>query len=96
MMSGSLKSMNGDLLVVTGLKEIIYRVQPNGEVDIFVEDTSAEKLVAPANPTFGEANFDELYITNLIRNSVSRIKGVPRRQKLFHQNKSKFIKEKEA
>jgi sugar lactone lactonase YvrE len=76
---------SGDLLVVTGLHEIIYRVQPNRHVDVFIEDANAEKLIAPANPAFGGANFDELYITNLIGISVSRIKGVPRGQKLYHQ-----------
>jgi len=75
----------GDLLVVTGLYEIIYRVTPRGRTEIFVEDKNAEKLVAPANPAFGGANLDELYITNLIGNSLSRIKGVPRRQALYHQ-----------
>lgn len=76
---------NGDLLVVTGLYEIIYRVQPSGMSDIFLEDKNAEKLVAPANPAFGGENLDDLYITNLMGNSVSRIKGVPRGQKLYHQ-----------
>lgn len=76
---------SGDLLVVTGMHEIIYRVQPNGHTDIFIEDANAEKLVAPANPAFGGTNFDELYITNLVGNSVSRIRGVPRGQKLYHQ-----------
>ena len=75
----------GDLLVVTGLHEIIYRVQPNGRIDIFLEDKNAEKLVAPANPAFGGTNRDELYITNLIGNTVSRVKGVPRGQALYHQ-----------
>lgn len=74
-----------DLLVVTGLHETIYRVKPNGMTDVFLEDKNAEKLVAPANPAFGGANLDELYITNLIGNSVSRIKGVPRGQALYHQ-----------
>lgn len=76
---------SGDLLVVTGLHEIIYRVQPNGMTDIFLEDQNAEKLMAPANPAFGGANLDELYITNLMGNSVSCLKGVPRGQKLYHQ-----------
>jgi sugar lactone lactonase YvrE len=77
---------NGDLLAVTGLHEIIYRIQPNGRIDIFLEDAHAGKLVAPANPAFGGSNLDELYITNLMGNSVSRIKGVPRGQKLYHQS----------
>lgn len=76
---------NGDFLVVTGLKEILYRVQPDGEMDVFLEDANAEKLISPANPAFGGANLDELYITNLMGNSVSRIKNVPRGQKLYHQ-----------
>jgi sugar lactone lactonase YvrE len=76
---------SGDLLVVAGLHEIIYRVQSNRHMDIFLEDANAEKLIAPANPAFGGTNLDELYITNLIGNSVSRIKGVPRGQKLYHQ-----------
>lgn len=77
---------SGDLLVVTGLHEIIYRVRPNGITDIFLEDKDAEKLIAPANPAFGGKNLDELYITNLMGNSVSRIKGVLRGQPLYHQS----------
>jgi sugar lactone lactonase YvrE len=76
---------SGDLLVVTGLHEIIYRVRLNGMTDIFLEDKDAEKLIAPANPAFGGTNLDELYVTNLIGNSVSRIKDVPRGQALYHQ-----------
>ena len=76
---------SGDLLIVTGLHEIIYRVRPNGMTDIFVEDKIAEKLIAPANPAFGGRNLDELYITNLLGNTVSRIKGVPGGQALYHQ-----------
>lgn len=76
---------SGDLLVVTGLYEIIYRVTTTGRIEIFLEDTNAEKLIAPANSAFGGANLDELYITNLIGNSVSRIRGVTRGQALYHQ-----------
>ena len=76
---------SGDLLVVTGLHEIIYRVTTTGRVEIFLEDKNAESLIAPANPAFGGPNLDELYITNLMGNSVSRIKGVPRGQALYHQ-----------
>jgi sugar lactone lactonase YvrE len=76
---------NGDLLVVTGLHEIIYRVTTTGRIEIFLEDKNAGKLISPANPAFGGANLDELFITNLIGNSVSRIKGVPRGQALYHQ-----------
>lgn len=76
---------SGDLLVVTGLYEILYRVTSRAVTEIFIEDKNAEKLIAPANPAFGGANLDELYITNLIGNSVSRIKGVPRGQALYHQ-----------
>jgi len=75
----------GDLLVVTGLHEIIYRVTTTGRTEIFIEDKNAEKLIAPANPAFGGTNLDELYITNLMGNSIGRIKGVPRGQKLYHQ-----------
>jgi sugar lactone lactonase YvrE len=78
-------TQSGDLFVVTGLHEIIYRVKPNGMTDVFLEDKNAEKLVAPTNPAFGGANLDELYITNLIGNSVSRIKSVARGQALYHQ-----------
>ena len=74
-----------DLFVVTGLHEIIYRVTTTGRTEIFLEDKNAEKLIAPANPAFGGTNLDELYITNLIGNSVSRIRGIPRGQKLYHQ-----------
>ncbi len=76
---------NGDLLVVTGLHEIIYRVTPTSRTEVFLEDKNAEKLIAPANPAFGGINLDELYITNLMGNSVSRIKGGPHGQRLYHQ-----------
>lgn len=77
---------SGDLLVVTGLHEIIYCVRQNDMIDIFLEDENAEKLIAPANAAFGGQNLDELYITNIVGNSVSRIKGVPRGQPLYHQS----------
>ena len=76
---------SGDLLVVTGLHEIVYRVTTTNRTEIFLEDKDAEKLIAPANPAFGGTNLDELYITNLLGNSVSRIRGVPRGQPLYHQ-----------
>lgn len=76
---------DGDLLVVTGLHEIIYRVTPRGITEIFLEDQDAEKLIAPANPAFGGNHQDELYITNLLGNSVSRLKDAPRGQPLYHQ-----------
>lgn len=76
---------SGDLLVVTGLHEIIYRLTTTGRTEVFLEDKNAEKLIAPANPAFGGPNLDELYITNLLGNSVSRIRGVPRGQPLYHQ-----------
>lgn len=76
---------SGDLLVVTGLREIIYRVTTRGRTEIFLEDKNAEKLVAPANPAFGGKNLTELYITNLMGNSVSRIKGVEQGKALYHQ-----------
>jgi sugar lactone lactonase YvrE len=82
---GMVFTESGDLLVVTGLREIIYRITLTGRTEIFLEDRDAEKLIAPANPAFGGADLDELYITNLMGNSVSRIKGVPRGQKLYHQ-----------
>lgn len=76
---------SGDLLVVTGLYEILYRVTSREVTEIFLEDKNAEKLIAPANPAFGGENLDELYITNLIGNSVSRIRGVEQGQALYHQ-----------
>ena len=76
---------SGDLFVVTGLHEIIYRVTTRGITEIFLEDKNAEKLIAPANPAFGGKDLDELYITNLMGNSVSLINGVPRGQALYHQ-----------
>jgi sugar lactone lactonase YvrE len=66
---------NGDLLVVTGLREIIYRVQPDGQMDIFLEDDEGEKLIAPANCAFGGPGLTELYITNLLGYTVSRVRG---------------------
>jgi sugar lactone lactonase YvrE len=78
---------HGDLLVVTGLYEIIYHVRITGIMEVFVEDKNADKLVAPANLAFGGKDLDKLFITNLIGNSVSRITGVPRGQALYHQSK---------
>jgi sugar lactone lactonase YvrE len=76
---------NGDLLVVTGLKEILYLVHPSGQTEIFLEDARAEKLVSPANPAFGGRYLNELYVTNLMGNSVSRITGPLCGQPLYHQ-----------
>lgn len=71
--------------IAVGSMEIIYRVTPNGDTNIFLEDANAEKLSGSANPAFGGLNLDELYITNLGNDSVSRVKNVPRGKKLYHQ-----------
>jgi hypothetical protein len=48
------------------------------DIEMFASDIpGAQGLVV--------ANLDELYITNLMGHTVSRVKGAPGRQKLYHQ-----------
>ena len=55
------------------------------EIEIFTKDIPGAEGIVIANPAFGAGNLDELYITNLMGSSISRIKGVARWQMLDHQ-----------
>ena len=55
------------------------------DIEIFAKDIPGAEGIVIANPAFGGGNLDELYITDLVGSSISRIKGVPRGQMLYHQ-----------
>ncbi len=77
---------NGDLLVVAGGTDTIYRVDQTGRSEILIQDPppSTEYLYAAANCAFGGSGLDALFISNL-GGFVSRVTGVPRGQQLYHQ-----------
>ncbi|MDH5508408.1 MAG: SMP-30/gluconolactonase/LRE family protein [Anaerolineae bacterium] len=77
---------DGDLFVIAGGSDTIYQVKQEGQMEIFAQDPppSIDHLFAAANCVFAGPEFSDLYITNL-GGFISRIKDVPRGQKLFHQ-----------
>ncbi len=52
----------------------IYKVNPNKEVSILIDDWEAHTLSNPTNLAFGGKNFDELFTANLGRWHISKIK----------------------
>jgi sugar lactone lactonase YvrE len=76
---------NGDLLVIVGGTETIYRISPTGHTQIFAQDPTSERLRGLANCAFGGPYLDQLFITNLIGGHISRIANVDKGQPLFHQ-----------
>ena len=51
----------------------IYRVSPNQEVTVFIDDWEAHTLANPTNVAFGGPNFDQLFTANLGRWHITRI-----------------------
>ncbi len=75
----------GNLYVCCYASDEIWRVRPSGEKDLFAWDPWAVLLGSPTNMAFGGKNFDELYIANLARTTITRAKVGCRGQQLVNQ-----------
>jgi gluconolactonase len=76
---------DGNLYVCCYASDEIWRVSPAAEKTLFAWDRWAIRLGSPTNMAFGGENFDELYIANLARTTISRVKMNRKGQPLANQ-----------
>ena len=62
----------GNLYVCCYASDEIWRISPSREKTLFAWDRWAIKLGSPTNMAFGGKNFDELYVANLARTTITR------------------------
>ncbi len=75
----------GNLYACCYASDEIWRITPSGEKSLFAWDRWAIKLGSPTNLAFGGDNFDELYVANLARTTITRSKVGRRGQPLANQ-----------
>jgi gluconolactonase len=73
---------DGNLYVCCYASDEIWRIRPSGEKTLFAWDPWAVLLGSPTNIAFGGENFDELYVANLARTTITRAKIGCRGQRL--------------
>ncbi len=75
----------GNLYVSCYASDEIWRISPQREKSLFAWDRWAIKLGSPTNLAFGGPGFDELYVANLARTTISRARVGRQGQKLANQ-----------
>lgn len=75
----------GNLYVCCYASDEIWRVSPARAKTLFAWDRWAIRLGSPTNMAFGGDNFDELYVANLARTTITRAKVGRRGQPLANQ-----------
>ena len=72
----------GNLYVCCYASDEIWRISPAREKTLFAWDRWAIRLGSPTNMAFGGSRFDELYVANLARTTITRVhigrRGQPR------------------
>ncbi|HZM02047.1 MAG TPA: SMP-30/gluconolactonase/LRE family protein [Candidatus Saccharimonadales bacterium] len=63
---------DGNLYVCCYASDEIWRIGPSGEKDLLAWDPWAILLGSPTNMAFGGKDFDELYVANLARTTITR------------------------
>jgi gluconolactonase len=77
-----------NLYVCCYASDEIWRISPSREKSLFAWDRWAILLGSPTNMAFGGENFDELYVANLARTTITRCK-IPRRGQPLANQKAK-------
>ncbi|MGA7341071.1 MAG: SMP-30/gluconolactonase/LRE family protein [Terracidiphilus sp.] len=68
----------GNLYVTCYASDCIYRVTPEGAVDLLAFDPEGTRIARPTNVAFGGPQFDDLYVANLGRWHIGKAHlGVP-------------------
>jgi len=75
----------GNLYVCCYASDEIWRIDPGGKKTLFAWDRWAILLGSPTNMAFGGKDFDELYVANLARTTITRAKTGRRGQPLANQ-----------
>lgn len=76
---------DGNLYVCCYASDEIWRISPAREKALFAWDRWAILLGSPTNMAFGGADFDELYVANLARTTITRAKVGRKGQPLINQ-----------
>jgi len=76
---------DGNLYVCCYASDEIWRISPAREKSLFAWDRWAILLGSPTNMAFGGKNFDELYVANLARTTITRAKIHRKGQPLANQ-----------
>ena len=76
---------DGNLYVSCYASDEIWRISPQREKSLFAWDRWAIKLGSPTNLAFGGPGFDELYVANLARTTITRARVGCQGQKLANQ-----------
>jgi gluconolactonase len=76
---------DGNLYVCCYASDEIWRITLAGEKSLFAWDRWAILLGSPTNMAFGGSNFDELYVANLARTTITRAKIGCKGQPLANQ-----------
>lgn len=76
---------DGNLYVCCYASDEIWRIAPTGEKTLLAFDPWAIRLGSPTNLAFGGDNFDELFVANLARTTITRAKLGRRGQPLANQ-----------
>jgi gluconolactonase len=78
----------GNLLVCCYASDEIWRISPQREKTLFAWDRWAILLGSPTNMAFGGPDFDELYVANLARTTITRAKVGRKGMRLANQRNS--------
>jgi gluconolactonase len=65
----------GNLFVTCYATDCIYRVAPDGAAELFVFDPEGTRIARPTNIAFGGADGRDMYIANLGRWHISRLRA---------------------
>jgi gluconolactonase len=76
---------DGNLYVCCYASDEIWRITPTGEKTLLAWDRWAIRLGSPTNMAFGGNDFDELYVANLARTTITRAKIGRKGQPLANQ-----------
>ncbi len=78
---------DGNLYVCCYASDEIWRINPAREKSLFAWDRWAILLGSPTNMAFGGKEFDELYVANLARTTITRAKVGRKGQPLANQSR---------
>ncbi len=74
----------GNLYVSCYASDDIHRIAPSGEKSLFAFDRNAILVNRPTNMAFGGKDFDELYVANFGRTTITRAKTCRKGQPLVN------------
>ena len=82
---GAALDVDGNLYVTCYASHNVYRVTPKGKVSLFASDREGTMLAGPTNIAFGGESLDEMYLGNLNRWHITRVRAGIKGQPLANQ-----------